>query len=215
MIKNDFHGCIVCNGEVRNIPEAEKVVRGASLVIAADGGARHLVAMKISPDLIIGDMDSIDPISRQRFADVETIIFPRDKDQTDTELAVDLAMERGCRLIDMVGALGGRVDHELGNISLLLKYPGRLFIRDGNTRLFAIERGLKNHLRLPIGSLFSLIPFPRAGGVTVQGVRFPLENEDLEAGTRGISNTVCSENGWIHVENGCLLLYTEDKGGSR
>lgn len=207
--------CIVSNGEIGGLAHATELLRKASLVIAADGGARHLVAMKVSPDLIIGDMDSIDPISRRLFAGVETLVFPGDKDQTDTELAVELAMERGCRRIALLGALGGRVDHELGNISLLAQHPGRLFIHDGNACLTVPPRGLKIELQLSKGSLVSLIPFPRAGGVTAQGLKFPLEQEDLVAGTRGISNVVCSENGWIRVENGCLLLYTEDKGGSR
>ena len=215
MTKNDFHGCIVCNGEIRDIPEAEKVVRDASMVIAADGGARYLAAMKIVPDLILGDMDSVESDILKYFDAVEKITFPTDKDQTDTELAVNLAMERGCRFIDLVGALGGRLDHELGNISLLMKYPGRLFIHEGKTRLFAIERGRKIGLQLAVGSHLSLIPFPRAGGVTIQGVRFPLENEELSAGTRGISNTVCGADGWVQMENGCLLLYTEAKGGVR
>lgn len=215
MTKNDFQGCVVCNGEIRDISAAEAVIRNANLVIAADGGARFLATMKITPDAIAGDMDSIDSDTVRYFNNVEMIPYPVDKDQTDTELAVAIAVERGCRTIDLVGALGGRVDHQLGNISLLLKHPGRLFIRDGNMRLCAIAPGRKHYLPLAIGSLFSLIPFPRACGVTVHGARFPLDNEDLSAGTRGVSNRVCSADGWIRLENGCLLLYTEDSGGCR
>ena len=93
----------------------------ADLIIAADGGSRHALAIDVLPDVVVGDLDSLDDVTHQRLKHAETrfITYPTHKDYTDLELAIRHALDRGATTITIFGALGGRWDQSLANLMLL------------------------------------------------------------------------------------------------
>ena len=193
------------------------------LVIAADGGLRHALNAGLTPNVVVGDLDSA-PSELLQLAErrgAEVIRHPVDKDKTDLELALDLAVERGYRGIVVVGALGGRIDHEMANV-LLLASPR---YRDVNIRLEgAPDSGGSSPRASPDydirlvtdgasvdgepGDILSLLPFAvEAQGVTLSGLRYPLVDGTLEQGsTRGMSNVMIEPVASVAVRSGTLLL---------
>ncbi len=177
------------------------------LVVAADGGARHAPGLGVAIDLWVGDGDSIDPADLAALADagVEIERAPTDKDETDTELAIRRALQRGADGITVLGATGGsRIDHELANIALLampeLAPESRTAILHTPRSTIRLLRGYVGprgqiataRLRGARGDLVSLVPFGGdAMGVDTWGLRYPLENATLPLGTpRGVSNVI-------------------------
>ncbi len=112
---------IFANGELPNLKKARALLRPDDYIICADGGRRHALALGLRPDLIIGDMDSVEKEQLQKLQadDVAIEFFPRDKNETDLELAINHAVELKPEQIIIVAALGGRLDQTLANIALL------------------------------------------------------------------------------------------------
>ncbi len=205
-------GCVICNGDIRDYAWASARIAACDLVIAANGGSDHLRAMGLAPHVIIGDMDSGDAAARAADANIEQIRFPREKDKTDGELAVDLAFARGCDQVLLLGAAGGRLDHFLGNVGLLAQYPGRLTMETHDATLAAVDQHREYVVRDDLGATVSLIPFPRGERVTTSGLKYPLSGQDLLPGTRGISNVLSAPEARIGVGGGLLLVYVEREG---
>jgi thiamine pyrophosphokinase len=191
---------------------------GVSLVIAADGGARLATALGLRLDRWIGDGDSfpLDEVSRLAASGVVTTVVPSAKDESDLELAVVAAAEAGVARITVIGALGGaRLDHELANVGLLAhsRLAGiDVSLLDARTRvrLVTAERDGPATLGLPgaIDGLVSLLPLDATvGGVTTQGLRYPLADEPLRIGpARGLSNVRIALDASVTVRNGRLLV---------
>ena len=205
-------GCVVCNGDIRDYEHAKEQILECELVIAADGGANHLRTMGLIPNVLIGDMDSLRTPSWPEKEKIEQICFPQDKDKSDAELAVELALERGCDFVSLIGATGGRLDHMLGNVSLLAKFPGRIALVDGEETLVAVDSSEKCVLQGQSRATVSLIPFPLAKQVTTTGLRYSLMKQDLLPGTKGISNSLEQSKGCVCVNGGLLLVYVNSKG---
>src|SRR5829696_8096948 len=112
---------IFANGEIPNLENARLLLHSNDYIICADGGTRHALALGLKPNLVIGDMDSIDKEQWQKLknAGVPIELFPRDKDETDLELAIDRAIELKPKTLLIIGALGGRLDQTFGNTALL------------------------------------------------------------------------------------------------
>jgi len=181
---------VVGNGPV---PAGDILLHAASaadFIIAADGGTLALVRNGITPDLIIGDIDSLDNSIIDEFDLSDRIIgHPSDKDMTDTELAVMEAIEREAERILVTGVLNGRVDHFLANLSLMATYPGKVIAQalEGPVRLVNPENPLS--LSLKSGTMVSLSVWGReARGVITSGLKYPLKNTDLEMSGRGVEN---------------------------
>jgi thiamine pyrophosphokinase len=192
----------------------------AALVIAADGGARHAEPLGLAVDLWVGDGDSIEPdrLAALAAAGVEVRLVAAAKDESDTELAVLAAVERGADAIVIVGALGGpRFDHSLANVALLA-HPSlagrRVVLLDGSTRIALVrapaDDGSPVRHGLPgrIGGLVTLLPFgDGAAGVTTAGLEYPLRDEVLAAGpARGLSNVRTAADAEVVVRRGMLLV---------
>lgn len=131
-----MNACIFANGELDFNPALANNsgdCLSCDYVIAADGDARHCLNLGIRPDLIIGDMDSIDPDAESTYSGIEKISFRREKDSTDTECAIDKSLKRNYSQVTIFGGVGGRVDHTIGNLALAVKYAGRvaLVTKDG------------------------------------------------------------------------------------
>lgn len=193
---------------------------GIDLVIAADGGARHAADLGVVIDLWVGDGDSLGEAGLAALAatGVPIELSRPDKDETDTELAVRAALQRGAGRLVIVGALGGpRVDHTLANVGLLAlaELAGTpaviLETRSRISLLRAAGEPADQH-RMTLGGapgdLVSLLP--QGGdvqGVTTDGLTFPLFDEALALGsTRGVSNVIGRRGATVTIRRGLLLV---------
>ena len=181
------------------------------LLIACDGGARHLAAAGLRPDILIGDMDSLAPAQLADYErqGIKIMTHPAQKDYTDTALALDYAWGLQPQSVDIWGALGGRTDHTLANIHLLIKgkekgIPTRLMDEYGEMFVADLETTLTD----AVGCLVSLIAMSFVvKGITLKGFQYHLSDEDLSMSeSRGISNVVVSSPASIRVGSGNLLV---------
>ncbi len=202
---------LFANGSLPDPQAARRLVRSGDLILAADGGSRHALALGLMPAVVIGDLDSLSPADRRRLesAGARLIVHPRDKDQTDLELALDFALRQGCTAVVILAALGGRLDQTLANLALLTAPRfAALDIRldDGLEEAFFVRgRGCIQGRR---GDLVSLLPWGGpAAGVVTEGLRWPLRGETLRPEqTRGISNELLAERAAVSLETGLLLV---------
>lgn len=203
-----MNAVIVANGELSNNARLQNIWQQTELRIAADGGARNArLFLERAPHVAIGDMDSVDDETRVWLAahHAELIQYPRAKDETDLELALQLAHARGADEITILGALGGRVDQFLGNV-LLLTQNRNLKIVDAASELW-IGKG-NDVVHGAKGEIVSLIPLDaKVQGITTKDLEYPLRDETLERGsTRGISNVMLGERAQVSFKRGMLLI---------
>jgi thiamine pyrophosphokinase len=209
---------IVVAGGDAALGDAAQLV-GTDLVIAADSGAAWLASLGVRPDLVVGDMDSVDPALLERLAADGTMIerHPVAKDASDAELAVDRAVRAGADEVVIIGALrGGRLDHELANLLLLADpaWRGRgLRIVRGGTVARALHGGDALALDAAEGDLVTLLPVAGdALGVRTRGLQFALDGEALRFGrSRGLSNRVLHVPASVSLEGGTLLVIETQK----
>lgn len=203
-----MNAVIVANGELQANAHLQNIWERADLRIAADGGARNARLFLLhAPQVVIGDMDSVDAETRVWLEPhrVEWIQHPRAKDETDLELALLHAQERGAEEITILGAFGGRVDHFLANVLLLTQTRG-LRIVDAASELW-IGKG-DDGIKGKKGDTVSLIPLDKVvEGITTNGLEYSLNDETLERGsTRGISNVMLGERASVISSYGTLLI---------
>lgn len=205
---------IFANGDLNSGPMVEQALAEAgadSLVIAADGGARHVLALALPPKAVIGDMDSVTPeqLTRCEAAGATVLRYPPAKDETDLELALVYAAEQGATWMRVVGAMGGRLDQTLANV-LLMTLPA---LKGVDVRLVAGRQSAvvlaagRHDLSGVVGDTLSLIPLGGAArGVTTTGLEYPLRDETLSFGpARGISNVFAVETAQVRLDSGMLL----------
>lgn len=184
----------------------------AEILIAADGGAAPLLDLGLTPQAVVGDFDSLSPDAVSQLAECgsEMIRVKREKDETDTELAVRYALERGADSFTFLGALGGRIDHTLANLILLAGLAKQ------NIKAKAVSWPLIVYAvteRLVIqgseGDLVSVFPFQGpAEGVTETGFKYPLTDACLDPfAVVGISNELAGAEGTVQVKKGVLLVF--------
>jgi len=214
-----MNAVIVANGLPTDPAADKKQIPAGSLVIAADGGADYCRTLDVTPDIIIGDMDSIsnDPAS-SAFKASEIIRHPARKDATDLQLAIELALERGAGRILILGALGGRWDMSIGNLLLMalpeLKSIPVTFI-DGQQEITLLTGPGNTAFHGTPGDTLSLIPVAtEAAGVSLSGLEYPLKNAVLTHGSsRGISNVLRETQADVSLDKGTLLCVLIRKNG--
>ncbi len=198
---------IFCSGVIENYAYLKNKSYADFLVICADGGVKHTEALNITPDIIIGDEDS----SISQYPDnVKIIKYPTDKDFTDTHLCIDYAIGHGCDEIELLGATGGRLDHEFSHFCLLsygLSKNIRIKICDEfnevwmENKSFTLNRCEKKYVSF----------FPYGGDIesfTVRGLKYEAENMYLScSGVQASSNEfVDTERAEIEFHSGTLLV---------
>ena len=214
-----MYAVIIANSPNLDIAPYETRIRAAGLLVAADGGALPLLRAGVAPSIAIGDMDSIgeDGLAELAARAVELRRYPREKDETDLELALLHAAAAGANEIDVLGALGGRWDHTLANVALLAlpELRGRRvrLLADGQT-LFAVRDAAAIEGRR--GDTVSLIPLAGAArGVTTAGLLYPLQDATLSfERARGVSNVLIEPPGRVSLREGLLLVVHHDDGGA-
>ena len=204
---------IVSAGRIGDLDFFRKRILGMGncLVICCDGGVRHLQQMGINPDVILGDMDSIDPVQLESYSrqDVKIIKYPVSKDFTDTELALDYAINHKPEAIYIWGALGGRLDHTLANVFLLEKtkaLPIKTYLIDEYCEVFLLIGDVT--IKESVGQTVSLIALsPQVEGITLRGFLYPLDDAILRMGeSRAVSNIINDDDAKISVRSGSLLV---------
>jgi thiamine pyrophosphokinase len=210
---------IFVNGEIPNYEQVRPLLQPGDVLIAADGGTRHILALGLVPSLVIGDLDSLNAADRRKLEAAGAEIRPhaRDKNETDFELALGHAVDSGFDEILIIGALGRRLDQTLGNLALLAcpSLVGmNIRMDDGAEQVFFVN--MKAQVEGQPGDVVSLIPWGRkVSGVTTKGLQWPLKNETLHPNkTRGISNTMMGEKALVSVRSGLLLIVHSRRGRS-
>ncbi len=203
---------IFANGNMASIPPVVNEICSSDLVIAADGGSHHCKTLGITPDLIIGDLDSLDDaaIAAYTRAGVEINRYPAHKDETDLELALIAALQRSVSEVHIIGGLGARWDMTIANVLLAAHQVfAQLSIRlfDGTQELVLLRGASRLDLDDRQGDTISLIPFGGdALGVTSVGLEYPLLDETLYFGSpRGVSNTILGAHAQVSLRQGTLL----------
>lgn len=199
---------IVANGDLQTNARLQGIWENADLRIAADGGARNArLYLTLAPHVVIGDLDSLDAETQHWLEAnrVDMMQHPRAKDETDLELAILLAKERGATETRILGASGGRADQAVANVMLLARSPHTRIV-DASTEMWV---GTGNEqIEGRAGDIISLIPLDlRVTGITTTDLEYPLRQETLERGsTRGISNVMLGETANVRWDVGQLLI---------
>ena len=181
-------------------------------VIAADGGVEHVRKLGLTPNVILGDFDSLGYVPEG------ANVFPVEKDDTDAMLAVRRGLAMGCREFLLYGCLDGpRLDHTVANLQLLqyLADHGAQGTLVGLTHMAAVVKdGTLVFPGRPTGILSVFCLGPDANGVTIRGTQYPLENGTLTAGfPLGVSNHFLETEATVTVTQGSLLLIWERENG--
>ncbi len=221
MHQGSLKALLVGNGRVPPRSRlAAQVFDDVGLIIAADAGASRCLELGLRPDLVVGDLDSADPADIQVLerAGVEIRRMPAEKDESDLELALRAAIERGARRVIALGALGGpRVEHALAAIWLLALAAGMgvdLSIVDDRSALWVLVGGSapgapsRAEITGTPGDFVSLLPFGGdVEGVSTVGLRYRLHDEPLRVGpSRGLSNELMDRAAMVSCREGRLLI---------
>ena len=201
---------VIANGHIGTSEVSQAQTWPHDLVICADGGAQRALALGLDPDVVIGDLDSLD---RDLQAQLEVegcqiFVHPTHKDETDLELALRYAVDHGVDEILILGALGGRIDQTLANV-LLLALPELEGIQTrivaGNQEMFLI-RG-QACIEGRVGDTVSLLPIAGdATGIATEGLEYPLQDGTLKFGPAlGVSNVLMAPVARVQVEHGLLV----------
>lgn len=205
---------IFYNGDLSDLQGAKVYIKPTDYIICADGGARHALALGLKPHIILGDFDSLSKDLREELSgkSIEWIRYNKEKDETDSELALAHAIEKGYKTILLFGVLGSRLDHMLTNIfalDYLTRLDADVTIIEGRKEIRLIHDHIQLHGKT--GDLVSLIPFREAAKkITTKNLQYPLTDEDLLFGySRGISNVFIQPTVEISLKGGALLVIHE------
>jgi thiamine pyrophosphokinase len=210
---------VFANGILSDPASARALIQPGDLLIAADGGSRHLQQIGLIPAVLIGDFDSLEEaeLDRYRAAGVEIIQHPAQKDFTDLELALQYAQRRGAGEIWVLAALGARWDQTLANLLLPASRElasCRIALIDGPQEIRLVRSGDILEVRPPRG-YSHLSCWGDALGVTTQNLEYPLRGETLVFGeTRGVSNVLLGERASVQLERGlllCVVIHHSDR----
>ena len=203
---------IFANGEYGDINSYAGLFREDDLIICADGGANYAFELGVMPSMIIGDMDSILPEVKEYFLNsgVEINQYPRRKDFTDTQIALNIAEKAGADEIIQLGTLGKRPDHTLTNIYSGIEFARRNiqishFSPDCTIYLVTKELEISGHA----GDTVSILTLTeKSSGVTLTGFEYPLDNVVLDISQpHTVSNVLTEDKGRIRVAEGVLTVF--------
>ena len=199
--------CVIIGGAgIRNYQALWDYLNPDDFNIFCDSGLFHQEALGVQPHLIVGDFDS----HENPHLNVETIVLPREKDDTDTVYAVKEAVRRGFDDFLLLGVAGGRLDHTLGNLSILLSLHAqgrRVLLVDDYSEMEVVGREpVYIDDCFPYFSLLNISGTAR--GVTIEDAKYPLENAEISCTYQyGVSNEVLpGRRARVSVKEGELLL---------
>lgn len=206
---------ILVNGYANPTEGLLNEIKVCDLIVCADGAATWALKAGLLPHVLIGDMDSIPselPGTLEK-AGVEIIYLQREKDDTDAQAAVDLAIARGADDFLITGALGGRLDHTLGNIMLLVRLARagkEARIADEGQTVMAACSDI--HLHGVPGGIISIIPF--GDGLYIEkteGLAYPIFHKNIPCDiTLGISNVFIASDASVKISSGTAIIIVQE-----
>ncbi len=204
-------GLIISGGNISDYKLLEELSLNMDFILCADGGIRHAIAIGRNPNAVIGDLDSTrdEDLEYINKNSIPVIKYPVEKDETDTELAIDYLIKNGLKDITLTGVTGSRMDHSLANIFLLERLMkngivGRIV--DKNNSIYMTDKGLS--ISRKEGHYLSILPV-NSDGVTLslKGFYYPLVGEKIHFGsTLGISNKIIDDIGIVEIHSGLALI---------
>jgi thiamine pyrophosphokinase len=204
---------IIANGHLSDPNKTRRHIRPDDRIICADGGTHHARSMELTPDIVVGDLDSLDPAlcAELEAAGVRFEIHPARKDETDLELALRLAVAEGANEIEILAMLGGRLDQSLANLLLLARpewASAQVRATEGSQSVWPVRGGQETIIGGECGDLLSLVPVtPLVSGVTLKGVEWPLHAATLRFGsTLTISNRLTRPPARLLIGEGAVLV---------
>jgi thiamine pyrophosphokinase len=203
---------VFCAGIVEDYVRIRSFLGALDLVICADGGIRHAFALGLRPALVLGDFDSAGQAlaAEMESQGIPVHRVPVEKDQTDSQLALEEAIRRGADEILLVGATGGRLDHTVANLLLLPGLPASttVSIVDSHNLVRLLRPGGRLTVPALPGSYLSLLPLsPEVKGVVAEGVKWPLDGVTLRWGeSLGVSNQILADEAFLAIREGYLLV---------
>jgi thiamine pyrophosphokinase len=200
---------VVANGEACSDELLGQLLEWSPYVLALDGALPRLHARGIKVDAVLGDFDSL--VDKQQHIKAQhpiTVVHAPDQNKTDLEKGLDYLLEQGHQAANIVWATGRRADHNMANLSNMVKYQGKLQLNiiDDYSRIYQLPTYFKKWFTS--GTILSLVPIGRVEGIVSTNLRYPLQNDWLELGQRiGTSNETL-EDGWVEIahQSGHLLL---------
>lgn len=200
-----MHALVIAHGEPVSHALLRRLASRASLVIAADGGLLRARAAGVAVGAIVGDLDSLTPPEIEQLPP-GSVHRDSDPDSTDLEKAVAFAFRQGATSVDVTCASGGRMDHALANLSVLVSHRGDPPLRIIDDRFeVSLVDGAASIEGEP-GTVISLVAIGECTGVTTTGMRWDLDRHTLRFSARGVHNELAGTHASVSVETGDLLL---------
>ena len=198
---------LVANAPLSWTPRLAALAAAAVPLLAADGGADHLARIGLRPAAVIGDLDSINRETRDWLGE-EPLVERPDQDRTDLDKALKYAFDDlGVERLTVLAAVGGRLDHDLGNLGLLarLAMGEKLVFEDEGHRILAVAD--EAALVAQPGETWSFWTYDPSVRVTIDGVRWPIEDATIDAGGRpSISNEAVGDLVRVHATGGAVVV---------
>jgi thiamine pyrophosphokinase len=214
MEKKENRILIITGGKIEDSLLSDLVSqRQYKMIIAADHGLEAADRLNIPLDFIVGDFDSVPETVLKKYRESSTPIetFPTEKDKTDTQIAIELALMHSPTSVDIIGATGSRLDHVLANIHLLM-LPMQLKIKacmiDSNNKIYLQDHSFTIRKEEQYGDYVSLLPYTeKVSGLTLTGFKYPLNQITYASGSSlGISNEIKEDEAQVELSEGILVI---------
>lgn len=197
------------NGNKPNIKIINKFLSKKSLIVSADGASNYLKHMKVTPDVIIGDLDSITPKNLKYYTKKKVkIVKLEEQETTDFEKSLNYIISLKIKKISVFGAISKRYDHTLNNLSVLKRYykNNAITLYDNKYESFYCSKSIS--FKYKKNKIVSFLGIPYATGIVTEGLKYPLKNETLYFGIReGTLNKSIADTVKIKFKKGDLLLF--------
>lgn len=206
---------IITGGQVDEVFLRDRLeAENYTMMIAADHGLLAADALKLTLDYIVGDFDSVPEqiLAGYRQASTPIKTFPTEKDKSDTQIAMELALMHNPTELHLIGATGSRLDHTLANLHLLLlplQLKVNACILDKNNKIYLKQSDFTLRKSEQFGDYISFLPFAgTVSGVTLTGFKYPLNHATLTAGSSlAISNEIVAEEAGVKFTGGILAVF--------
>lgn len=212
--------CTVVAGarDVVDIAHYTAVLRDAEFVIAVDSGAATCLESGRTPDLVVGDFDSLDETvaSRLQDDDIEMLRFPTRKDDTDLDIALDEASRRGYGEVMLLGAIGNRLDHTIATLASIAWRPTlTVWVNESTVQVWSMSAEARTALTLEgIGTSVSVFALTDETMLTLDGFSYQLTRETIPAwSSLGVSNTLTSRQAHVTLHSGVALVISPAHDG--
>lgn len=203
------YALVVANGKSPSPMFLKKLADESDLIVAADGGGNILASHSLVPDVLLGDMDSIEPKARTKFErERVTIISYGSQEENDLEKSIRYLIGQGHKNIVLTAVQGNRDDHNFAALEILKKYKNQatIYIVTDYFEIFLLQPGTHNILTEK-NAIFSIFGFSRGYNIETENLKYPLKQENLFEGSRGVSNLSLADNVTISFTRGNLLIF--------